>query len=294
MKTLISYANRIEIDFPSFFWNSDLLKRATALMLALGTINFDYGYHYELRDREITQEKISFVKMLTRFGTTTHDELSLEIISRKKSASQTYKFSKSKRFNELSDPNYYSSFSKLKLEKRLLKTIPKQFHSSAKYFIRPILNISEKYQIDPFWVVSIIWTESHFKSRAKSHVGASGLMQIMPSTQKYLLKLLAIKDIKLESTKNTRFLKYLMGPHKRIELSNYKRNLQNIELGVFYLKRLLHLFQGNHKYATVAYNMGPTWTLKRLRQGLPVGNKNLYINKVSKAYGHIDGRFSTL
>ena len=62
---------------------------------------------------------------------------------------------------------------------------------------------------------------------------------------------------------------------------------QNVELGVFYLKRMLKRFNQNHTIATVAYNMGPTTVQKRLLYRLPVGVDNLYLNKVRKAYIHL-------
>ena len=53
------------------------------------------------------------------------------------------------------------------------------------------------------------------------------------------------------------------------------------------LKRLLKKFNYNHRLATVAYNMGPGWTRGRLRNNLPVGNRNEYLDKVQRAYKRI-------
>jgi soluble lytic murein transglycosylase len=58
----------------------------------------------------------------------------------------------------------------------------------------------------------------------------------------------------------------------------------NIEMGVFYLNKLLKKFRNNYKLATCAYNMGPGWVRKQLRNKRPVGIKNKYFSKVSKYY----------
>ncbi|MFA7614018.1 MAG: transglycosylase SLT domain-containing protein, partial [Candidatus Caldatribacteriota bacterium] len=68
--------------------------------------------------------------------------------------------------------------------------------------------------------------------------------------------------------------------------------LRNLEVGIYYLKGLLRSFKNNHHHATVAYNMGPYWTLSRLKNNLPVGKNNHYLNKVKKAYSHITQELS--
>lgn len=139
--------------------------------------------------------------------------------------------------------------------------------------LKNILTFSEKYQIDPFWVTAITWTESHFKNSATSSVGAQGLMQIMPATGDYLMQIM------------------------RSELSGKKFPLGlrdpalNIEMGTYYLRKLRRRFRGSYKYATVAYNMGPNWVSKRLRRRGPVGVRNDYLNKVRKYYARLTSKF---
>ena len=48
--------------------------------------------------------------------------------------------------------------------------------------ISKIFNYSRMRSLDPFFVMALVRTESNFKAHAKSHVGAMGLMQIMPAT----------------------------------------------------------------------------------------------------------------
>lgn len=184
--------------------------------------------------------------------------------------------------------DFLEELNKEEAEKKLTKLLPKNLSKNAKNYLRAVLIICEKYQVDPLWVVSVMWTESHFRPFIKSSVGASGLMQVMPGTRKYLYKKLRrsgdfliveqddfnIQDFFNFEVSNTDFKKYVM-------------KLVNIEIGVLYLKRLLKSFNYNHRYATVAYNMGPGWTQKRLKNNLPVGNDNIYLDKVMRAYKYL-------
>ena len=166
-----------------------------------------------------------------------------------------------------------------------ISTFPRYMRKKVKPFAKAILKLSELHQIDPFWVASIMWTESHFDWKAKSHVGAMGLMQLMPKTKSWLYWKLRKKGQFLVVEKNNfKYADYFNFKLKSKEKRLYKYRLVNIELGIIYLKRLLKRFKGNHTLATVAYNMGPSWTRKRINSNLPVGQKNQYLSKVKLAY----------
>ncbi len=49
-----------------------------------------------------------------------------------------------------------------------------------------IKKMARRYGFDWRLIAAQIYTESNFKNKAKSHVGATGLMQIMPSTAKFM------------------------------------------------------------------------------------------------------------
>jgi len=89
--------------------------------------------------------------------------------------------------------------------------------------------------VDPLLVVAVIRCESAFNTFATSHVGAMGLMQVMPATGVYLADL---RGWKLNKTQN------LFDPET------------NIELGTWYLADLIKRF-GTVEKALVAYNAGP-------------------------------------
>ena len=96
--------------------------------------------------------------------------------------------------------------------------------------------------LDQAWVYGLIRQESRFVSDAQSGVGASGLMQVMPSTGKWVAEKIGLTD-------------YGHGM-----LSDIRTN---IVLGTNYLNMVLNNADGSQVLATAAYNDGPgrarTW-----------------------------------
>jgi soluble lytic murein transglycosylase len=89
--------------------------------------------------------------------------------------------------------------------------------------------------VDPAYVYGLIRQESRFVMDARSHAGASGLMQLMPATARWTAKRLGVP--------------YTPG-------SINDRDL-NLRLGTGYLKLLLDDFEGSQALAAAAYNAGP-------------------------------------
>lgn len=174
------------------------------------------------------------------------------------------------------------------VDKVFVATFPKHMQKKVSPFAKAILTLSDLHQVDPFWVASIMWTESHFNWKAKSKVGAQGLMQIMPKTKKWLYWQIRKQGRFLVVEKDDfNFEDYFNFPITKKNKKLYKYRLVNIEMGIIYMKQLLNRFKGNHTLATVAYNMGPGWTRKRIKSNLPVGNKNQYLTKVKLAYSKL-------
>jgi soluble lytic murein transglycosylase len=96
--------------------------------------------------------------------------------------------------------------------------------------------------LDQAWVYGLIRQESRFISDAQSGVGASGLMQVMPSTGKWVAEKIGMSD-------------YGHGM-----LSDIRTN---ILLGTNYLNMVLNNAEGSQVLATASYNAGPgrtrTW-----------------------------------
>ena len=144
---------------------------------------------------------------------------------------------------------------------------------SATQLAREVLSISKAHKVDPLLVTSIIAAESGFRPRAVSKVGARGLMQLLPSTARYVAKRINYQN-------------------KSLQL--YETNL-NITLGIEYLKYLETKFNGNRVLALAAYNWGPSNVNQRLRknQRLPRSVRN-YANTILKRQLSWEKRLDTI
>lgn len=87
------------------------------------------------------------------------------------------------------------------------------------------------------WVYGLIRQESRFMKNAQSSVGASGLMQIMPGTAKYVANKIGLKDFKLSDVNSID---------------------TNLLLGTRYLNMMLGSMNDSQVLATAAYNAGPS------------------------------------
>ena len=90
--------------------------------------------------------------------------------------------------------------------------------------------------LDPAYVYGLIRQESRFITDARSGVGASGLMQVMPATAQWTAKRIGLSDFK---------------PHQITDRDT------NIAIGTAYLKFALDDFEGSMPMAAAAYNAGP-------------------------------------
>ena len=95
--------------------------------------------------------------------------------------------------------------------------------------------------LEEAWVYGLMRQESRFVTLAKSSAGASGLMQIMPATARWLARKLGMKD-------------YRKPLARQMET--------NLTLGTYYMKTVLAWFDNSPVLASAAYNAGPS----RVRQ----------------------------
>jgi soluble lytic murein transglycosylase-like protein len=128
---------------------------------------------------------------------------------------------------------------------------------------KSILAESKIHDYDPLFLTALIITESSFNSKARSHKGALGLMQIIPRTGAALA---------LEKKMQWQGNPTLYNPQT------------NIALGAYYLKKLHKRF-GDLNLALEAYNHGPTKLDKYLKRGY---QPRRYSKKVLKIYEMID------
>lgn len=122
---------------------------------------------------------------------------------------------------------------------------------SAGEIARHIVEVSNENGLDPLYVASVISMESGFRTRAKSSVGALGLMQLLPTTAEEVFSKLSGKD-------KTPIRQFLQNPEI------------NIRLGIEYLKSLETRYKGDRSLALAAYNWGPGNVAKARKAGRPI------------------------
>ncbi len=103
-------------------------------------------------------------------------------------------------------------------------------------FKNAVLARGKQIGIDPAYVYGLIRQESRFITDARSGVGASGLMQVMPATAKWTARKIGMTDFQ---------------PQQITDRDT------NIAIGTGYLKLLLDSFGGSMPLAAAAYNAGP-------------------------------------
>lgn len=108
----------------------------------------------------------------------------------------------------------------------------------AREFAEHITRYAEDYEIDYKLVLAVIWQESKFNPTSRSRMGAHGLMQIMPDTQKAIAERLG------------------NGPY---DMSDPE---QNIMFGCNHLSYLLKIYSDNIPLALSSYNGGPINAVK--------------------------------
>ena len=196
----------------------------------------------------------------------------------------------SKEISSIEDLQYIcSKFQELGEYKYLVKLVEKvpymeelhQFRYPLAY--REIIeDLSERYKIDPFLVLSVVREESRFDPEVKSIAGAIGLMQLMPQTAFRL-------DGKLKlGIKST---------HQIVDVKN------NLHIGICYLSNLVKEF-GSYTYAIAAYNAGEEivkmWLQKRnyksvdeFIEDIPYNETRNYVKRVISTFFEYKRFFST-
>ncbi len=116
------------------------------------------------------------------------------------------------------------------------------------YALYPIPNWapSNGYELSPALIYAVARQESGFNPLARSYAGATGIMQIMPATARYMMQKM----------------------HKELRLDIQKTGLNdpanNITLGQHYLNYLMNkpYIENNLVFLAIAYNAGPGNLLK--------------------------------
>ncbi|MGQ0597899.1 transglycosylase SLT domain-containing protein [Aquabacterium sp.] len=145
-------------------------------------------------------------------------------------------------------------------------------------FKQDVLSAAREVGLDPAYMYGLIRQESRFQQAAKSSVGASGLMQVMPATAAWTARKLSID----------------------YHPDNITDRSTNLRIGAGYLKLVLDDFQGAQALAAAAYNAGPSRP-RRWRDGpridaaawvenIPFNETRDYVKKVlsnTTVYAHL-------
>jgi soluble lytic murein transglycosylase len=127
---------------------------------------------------------------------------------------------------------------------------------------------SQTQGLDEAWVYGLMRQESRFLAEARSRVGASGLMQLMPATARWIAQKLGIKNFKVTHVEDVD---------------------TNVKFGSFYLRHILDDL-GHPVLATAGYNAGPSrvrrWLEPHPMEGaifcetIPITETRDYVKKV--------------
>ncbi len=123
--------------------------------------------------------------------------------------------------------------------------------------------------LDEAWVYGLIRQESRFIAGVKSRAGASGLMQLMPGTAKWVAGKLGLRNWRWSQV-------------TEIET--------NVSLGTYYLRHVLDVLDSHPVLASAAYNAGPSrargWRPEAAIEGaiyaesIPFNETRNYVKKV--------------
>ncbi|HQH27663.1 MAG TPA: lytic transglycosylase domain-containing protein [Oligoflexia bacterium] len=114
-----------------------------------------------------------------------------------------------------------------------------------------IIQLARSYQLEPALVKAVMHCESAFNPSARSHKGATGLMQLMPDTA------------------------------RRFGVHNIYNPVENVTGGVRYLKWLFRHFDGNIHHVLAGYNAGEN-AVTRYAGIPPYAETRDYVRRVLK------------
>lgn len=141
--------------------------------------------------------------------------------------------------------------------------------------------IAAQLDLDEAWVYGLIRQESRFVSNARSSVGAGGLMQLMPTTAKWVAGKLGMRN---------------WSPTQVTDVNT------NLSLGTYYLRHVLDTLDGSPVLASAAYNAGPgrarAWRIDTPLEGavyaeaIPFTETRDYVKKVMANATYYAGSFT--
>jgi len=177
--------------------------------------------------------------------------------------------------------HYHYYLNRVRYYPRLGQTIPKKktYPRWRRTFPRPYLSLvgrtSKAYRLPTGLLYAVIRTESAYQAKARSPLGARGLIQIMPRTGRRIARQCGLSNYKTQYLYNLRL---------------------NLNMGSWYFSQMLHKFNGQLILGLAAYNAGPhnvsKWfgSLKytgsdEFVEEIPFRETRRYVKKIINFYG---------
>ena len=115
-----------------------------------------------------------------------------------------------------------------------------ELHDFSMRYLAPYRDVMKDYVrqqgLDEAWVYGLIRQESRFIADARSRAGATGLMQLMPATARWVAQKIGLRDFRWTGVSDVG---------------------TNINLGTWYLRHVLDTLDNHPVLASAAYNAGP-------------------------------------
>ena len=160
-----------------------------------------------------------------------------------------------------------------------------ELHDFSLRYLAPFREVlktrASEMDLDEAWVYGLIRQESRFIADVRSHAGASGLMQLMPGTARWVAKKLGLKDWRWSEVNDLE---------------------TNVSLGTWYLRHVYDALDAHPVMASAAYNAGPgrarAWRPAGVMEGavyaetIPFNETRDYVQKVmanAVYYSHVLG-----
>ncbi len=128
----------------------------------------------------------------------------------------------------------------------------REAHDYSLRFLAPFADqirpAARQQALDDAWVYGLMRQESRFITNARSSVGASGLMQLMPATAKWVAKKIGLNNFSLNQVNDTDI---------------------NVLLGTSYMRIVMESLDNHPVLASAAYNAGPG-RARRWRADIPL------------------------
>jgi soluble lytic murein transglycosylase-like protein len=138
------------------------------------------------------------------------------------------------------------------IHKSVHEALPKKYHLQARQVANSIIHEANFHNMDPLLVVALVHHESKFNPEAMGSHGEIGLMQIKPTTAKWLSQ--EVPSIGTLSDDLDKLAQQLHDP------------VTNIKIGTAYLAHLKSHFGGRSRLYLSAYNMGAKKVHLRIKE----------------------------